>query len=911
MQVQCFTTVVQRHGHGILARPSAARDDVCLHSCSCRSGPLVAQPAAQTPPSELVCAGVSSFAFMGTNAHVVIAHRTAASALSAPPSTTTQLQMRHRSHWCAAQPHLLALRASFSPSSSVVSFQADLSHPLLAHLWEHVVGGQHIFPGAGYMEMAAAAARLVLLPHLDADSDTSEAGGMDLALTDASIPSPLVLPSLGEGAKAVALPVLLCTVDVATGRVVVSSTTAGDSPSSTASSDRAQRRQRRQSKPRPPATSIHLTATASLTPAFSSTATVACVPAPDSGLARLHALLTSFTRSSAHTAPASSKTCATACLLQPHLPDDAAAAAAFASQSDGLLLGVGLVDSFLQLGQLLIPSPPDGQHIFVPSGWGALLVGSKRSAVAASALQQRLGSSVAVVPQESSSASGAGSQDGSTAQISSDYRLCASSGTVLCAVGGMAARPLVGAGQRTGGKSSAALPPKTQQQEQEPDLLYSVEWQAAEPEQEGASYQVSSLDLLSLSPDGAAPSSLALGVLQQLTGARLPALRIVAQGANTEATVLDSEGPVALGAARTAALEAYTSSFTAAQLDTSGATGYNTQATTISIPAEPAPAGSSSSSSSTPVDVYGASHLGRTVRVPRLQRAPQQAPPAAYQLVPKPRGALDSLVPVPLDPAALQPLSYNLPTSDGSLPAGRCAVRVAAVGLNFRDVLNVLGMYPGDPGAPGGDCSGVVVGGGSPALPAGTAVFGLAAGSLGTLVHCRPATLAAMPGCLTFEEAATMPTVFITAHQVFGAAAALRPGERVLLHGAAGGVGLASLQVVSALGGQVVATAGSPAKRALLRGLGVRHVANSRDLSFVEEVAVATGGRGVSVVLNSLTSPGMVAASLAGLSRGGRWVEIGKRDVWSAARVQSERPDVRYGLLAVDFLPPQVRSLVL
>ncbi len=115
------------------------------------------------------------------------------------------------------------------------------------------------------------------------------------------------------------------------------------------------------------------------------------------------------------------------------------------------------------------------------------------------------------------------------------------------------------------------------------------------------------------------------------------------------------------------------------------------------------------------------------------------------------------------------------------------------------------------------------------------------------------------------------------------------------------------------MGATAVATAGSPAKRSLLRRLGTLAVAASRDTSFAEPLLVAAAPAGIGgaydVVLNSLTSPGMVAASLAGLSRGGRWVEIGKRDIWSAARVQSERPDVRYGLLAVDFLPPQASTL--
>ena len=206
----------------------------------------------------------------------------------------------------------------------------------------------------------------------------------------------------------------------------------------------------------------------------------------------------------------------------------------------------------------------------------------------------------------------------------------------------------------------------------------------------------------------------------------------------------------------------------------------------------------------------------------------------------------------------------------GDTKDGHIAVRVRAVGVNFRDVLNVLDMYPGEPGDPGGDCAGVVETAAA-GLPVGTAVFGLAVGSLGTLVHCSPQTLVRMPPCLGFEEAASMPTVFITTRMAFEQAAAVRRGQRVLVHAAAGGVGLAALQVLPHLGAEIIATAGGPAKRALLRSSGVRHLAGSRDIAFVDELApalMAGDSGGVDMALNSLTSPGMVAATLATLRSG-------------------------------------------
>jgi NADPH:quinone reductase-like Zn-dependent oxidoreductase len=203
-------------------------------------------------------------------------------------------------------------------------------------------------------------------------------------------------------------------------------------------------------------------------------------------------------------------------------------------------------------------------------------------------------------------------------------------------------------------------------------------------------------------------------------------------------------------------------------------------------------------------------------------------------------------------------------------------------------VLNVLGMYPGDPGPPGGDCAGVVVEAGPsedghPVLQVGQAVFGLAAGSLGSHVVASAKTVVPLPALLSFEEAATMPTVFITVDAALIQAANMQPTSRVLVHAAAGGVGLAAMQLVAATGAVPLATAGSAVKRSLLSSLGVQHLASSRDLTFVETFAELGGG--ADIVLNTLTSPGMVAGSLATLSQGGRFVEISKRDIWSAARI--------------------------
>ena len=288
-------------------------------------------------------------------------------------------------------------------------------------------------------------------------------------------------------------------------------------------------------------------------------------------------------------------------------------------------------------------------------------------------------------------------------------------------------------------------------------------------------------------------------------------------------------------------------------------------------------------------DAFGLSISQQTLQRPVL--LPSVVTPVAqpYQLRPQPRGAISNLVPLPYAPR--------------KLASGLVEISVQAVGVNFRDVLNVLGMYPGDPGPPGADCAGVVtaIGQGVTNLQPGMAVFGLAGGSLGSHVQASAQTLVPMPASLNYEQAASTPTVFLTADTAFNAAAACRPGNKVLVHAAAGGVGLAALQQASMLGCSVCATAGSPAKRMVLRLLGVKDVVSSRDTSPVTELAHVGG---VDVVLNSLTSPGMVAGSVAGVRLGGRFVEISKRDIWSPARLAQERPDLHYSLLAVDFLLP-------
>ncbi len=226
---------------------------------------------------------------------------------------------------------------------------------------------------------------------------------------------------------------------------------------------------------------------------------------------------------------------------------------------------------------------------------------------------------------------------------------------------------------------------------------------------------------------------------------------------------------------------------------------------------------------------------------------------------------------------------------------GEVRIEVQAAGLNFRDVLCALGMFPGRVDALGSECAGVItaIGAGVTGFGVGDAVFALAIGSLGTSVLVPAPFVAHRPAFLSAPQAAALPIACLTASLGLEDLAALQPGERVLIHAATGGVGMAALQLARLLGAEVFATAGSPTKRDHLRALGVAQVFDSRSLAFRDEILARTGGQGVHVVLNALAGD-FIAASLSLLRPGGRFLEMGKRDIWSAGAVAQQHPGVHY-----------------
>ncbi|HXS85984.1 MAG TPA: SDR family NAD(P)-dependent oxidoreductase [Mycobacterium sp.] len=221
---------------------------------------------------------------------------------------------------------------------------------------------------------------------------------------------------------------------------------------------------------------------------------------------------------------------------------------------------------------------------------------------------------------------------------------------------------------------------------------------------------------------------------------------------------------------------------------------------------------------------------------------------------------------------------------------GEVEIQVHATGLNFIDVMRALGVYPGQDGGPtqiGVECSGVVtaVGRDVEDVRAGDSVIALAAEGVGSFVTTPASLVTPKPVELSFEEAATIPIAYLTAYYALHEQARLRRGERVLIHSAAGGVGLAAVEVARWLNATVFATAGTPEKREHLHGLGIEHVFDSRSLGFADQVLAATGGEGVDVVLNSLSGEA-ISHSLEALSRYGRFLEIGKTDIYGQGRLQ-------------------------
>jgi len=243
-------------------------------------------------------------------------------------------------------------------------------------------------------------------------------------------------------------------------------------------------------------------------------------------------------------------------------------------------------------------------------------------------------------------------------------------------------------------------------------------------------------------------------------------------------------------------------------------------------------------------------------------------------------------------PGQLRQLTWRprpLPEAD----ADEVAIRVKATGLNFRDVMYTLGLLSDEAiengfAGPtlGLEFSGVVesVGSNVTHVTPGQAVVGFGPASFSDKVIASQHAVAPLPEGISFAAAATIPTTFFTVYYALKHLARVEPGEKVLIHGAAGGVGIAALQIAQWLGAEIYATVGSEEKRDFLRLMGIERLYDSRSLTFAEEILEDTQGEGVDVVLNSLAGEA-INQNLRALRPFGRFLELGKRDFYENTHI--------------------------
>lgn len=262
-------------------------------------------------------------------------------------------------------------------------------------------------------------------------------------------------------------------------------------------------------------------------------------------------------------------------------------------------------------------------------------------------------------------------------------------------------------------------------------------------------------------------------------------------------------------------------------------------------------------------------------------------------------------IPTPgmLDGLTLEPVSRRTPE------ANEVEIRVKASGLNFRDVLNALGMYPGAKIPLGIECAGIVeaVGDGVTEFKIGDEVIGLTGAAFRSFATIPVERVFAKPVNVTLAQAVSVPTIFLTAAYGLHNLAGMKAGDRVLIHAAAGGVGLAAVQLAQRAGAEIFATAGSPEKHAYLKSLGVKHIFDSRSLGFADEIMRVTDGKGVNIILNSLADE-FIPKSLSVLADHGCFLEMGKRDDWDQTKVSQLNPTLKYhrydlGLEMVNDMP--------
>jgi len=233
-------------------------------------------------------------------------------------------------------------------------------------------------------------------------------------------------------------------------------------------------------------------------------------------------------------------------------------------------------------------------------------------------------------------------------------------------------------------------------------------------------------------------------------------------------------------------------------------------------------------------------------------------------------------------------------------------IRVVAVGVNFRDLLVVLGKYNAD--TIGCECSGVVtrVGSNCTTVRTGDHVCAAIVGCIYTYARCHYELAVKFPDEISFAQAASLPITGVTAHYSLVTIAGLRREDSILIHSGAGGTGQMAVQIAQSIGCEIFVTVGTRDKRQLMTDnyhIPKDHILYSRDTSFAKDIMRLTNGRGVDVVLNSLSGESLTA-SWESIAPFGRFVELGKADIEDNAKLSMAyfANNVSFSAIAIDHI---------
>jgi len=242
---------------------------------------------------------------------------------------------------------------------------------------------------------------------------------------------------------------------------------------------------------------------------------------------------------------------------------------------------------------------------------------------------------------------------------------------------------------------------------------------------------------------------------------------------------------------------------------------------------------------------------------------------ANFQLSIGAKGDLESLTLLPVE---------RIPPSENEIE-----IEVFAVGLNFKEVLYAMDrLQMPDDFHFGLECAGCVTSVGEQVtqFKRGDKVVAFTKGSLSRFTNVHSGSVALQPPSLRATEAATIPVAYVTAYYALLTIGQLKKGERVLIHAAAGGVGMAAVRIAQWVGAEIFATAGSSKKRDYLRSLGIQYVMDSRSGDFAEQIMSDTENEGVNVVLNSLSGE-LMLKNFEILAPFGRFLELGVQDIYN------------------------------